>query len=245
MELKGKVGLVTGAAHRIGRDIALELARQGVHLVIHYNASAEAAERTLADARALGVDAIAVQADQSRGDEVAALFAAVQRHFGRLDVLVNSAAVMERKPLLDITEADWERVMGINLKGPFLCAQAAARLMLRGQSAGGAIVNIADLAGLKPWPSYAPHSVSKAGVIMLTRVLALALAPTIRVNAVAPGPVAKPLNWSDERWLAHGSKLPLKRTGSGQDVADAVVFLLKSDFVTGELLIVDGGSLLT
>ncbi len=245
MELKGKVGLVTGAAHRIGRDIALELARQGVHLVIHYNASAEAAERTLADARALGVDAIAVQADQSRGDEVAALFAAVQHHFGRLDVLVNSAAVMERKPLLDITEADWERVMGINLKGPFLCAQAAARLMLRGQSAGGAIVNIADLAGLKPWPSYAPHSVSKAGVIMLTRVLALALAPTIRVNAVAPGPVAKPLNWSDERWLAHGSKLPLKRTGSGQDVADAVVFLLKSDFVTGELLIVDGGSLLT
>jgi len=245
MELKGKVGLVTGAAHRIGRDIALELARQGVHLVIHYNASAEAAERTLADARALGVDAIAVRADQSRGDEVAALFAAVQHRFGRLDVLVNSAAVMERKPLLDITEADWERVMGINLKGPFLCAQAAARLMLRGQSAGGAIVNIADLAGLKPWPSYAPHSVSKAGVIMLTRVLALALAPSIRVNAVAPGPVAKPLSWSDERWLAHGSRLPLKRTGSGQDVADAVVFLLKSDFVTGELLIVDGGSLLT
>lgn len=245
MELKGKVGLVTGAAHRVGRDIALELARQGMHLVIHYNASAEAAERTLADARALGVDAIAVQADQSRGDEVAALFAAVQHHFGRLDVLVNSAAVMERKPLLDITEADWERVMGINLKGPFLCAQAAARLMLAGPNAGGAIVNIADLAGLKPWPSYAPHSVSKAGVIMLTRVLALALAPTIRVNAVAPGPVAKPLTWSDERWLAHGTRLPLKRTGSGQDVADAVVFLLKSDFVTGELLLVDGGSLLT
>ncbi len=240
MELKGRVALVTGAAHRVGRDIALGLAREGMHLVIHYHTSAEAAQRTLADVQALGVAAIALQADHARVPDVQALFAQVAAHFGRLDVLVNSAAIMERKPLLDITEADWDRVLGINLKGPFLCAQAAARLMLE-QPQGGAIVNIADLSGLRPWPSYAHHSVSKAGLIMLTRVLALALAPTVRVNAVAPGPVAKPVGWSDKRWQALGARLPLRRTGSGQDVAEAVVFLLKSDYITGEVLVVDGG----
>jgi len=240
MDLKGKVGLVTGAAHRVGRDIALGLAREGMHVVIHYNASVEAAEHTLAEIKALGVEAIAVKADQSQATEVQALFVAAQARFDRLDVLVNSAAIMERKPFLDITEADWDRVLDINLKGPFLCAQQAAHRMLAGE--GGAIVNIADLAGLEPWPVYAHHSVSKAGVIMLTKVMALALAPTIRVNAVAPGPVAKPVNWTHERWLAHAAKLPLQRTGSGQDVADAVVFLLKSDFITGEVLVVDGGS---
>lgn len=243
MELKGKVALVTGAAHRVGRDIALGLAREGMHLVIHYHTSAGAAQRTLADVRRLSVEAITLQANQSRAADVQALFAQVAAHFGRLDVLVNSAAIMERKPLLDITEADWDRVLSINLKGPFLCAQAAARLMLA-QPEGGAIINIADLAGLKPWPSYAHHSVSKAGVIMLTRVLALALAPTIRVNAVAPGAVAKPVDWPDERWQAHGARLPLQRTGSGQDVAEAVVFLLKSDYITGEVLVVDGGRML-
>jgi NAD(P)-dependent dehydrogenase (short-subunit alcohol dehydrogenase family) len=241
MELQGKVALVTGAAHRVGRDIALGLAREGMHVVVHYNVSADAAQQTLADVRALGVDAIAVKADQSYTPDVDKLFTAATSRFGRLDVLVNSAAIMERKAFLDITEADWDRTLDINLKGPFLCAQAAARLMLPREQ-GGAIINIADLAGLKPWPSYLHHSVSKAGIVMMTKVLALALGPTIRVNAVAPGPVAKPVGWTDERWEAHGATLPLRRTGAGQDVAEAVVFLLKADYITGEVVVVDGGS---
>ena len=171
--------------------------------------------------------------------------------FGRLDILVNSAAIMERKPVFDITPDDWDRTLDTNLRGPFFVAQAAARLMLEkrpadppsdsGRTASGVIVNIADLAALHPWPSYLAHTVSKAGLVALTRGLALALAPSIRVNAVAPGAVLKPDDWSDERWAQVARGVPLGRSGTPEDVAQAVLYFVRSDFVTGQLLVLDGG----
>jgi pteridine reductase len=142
----------------------------------------------------------------------------------------------------DLTRAEWQAVLDLNLSAPFFCAQAAARSMLaRG---GGAIVNIADLGGLRPWARYPAHSVSKAGLIMVTQVLAKALAPTIRVNAVAPGPVLKPQGWDEARWRGVGSRTLLKRAGSGYDVARATQFLIEADYITGETLVVDGGRLI-
>jgi NAD(P)-dependent dehydrogenase (short-subunit alcohol dehydrogenase family) len=168
------------------------------------------------------------------------VFRTALAEFGGVDILVNSAAIMEAHDFLTMTPEQWHRTMDINLTGPVFCAQAAARSMrARG---GGAIINIADLAGFEPWARYPAHSVSKAGIVMLTKVLAKALAPAIRVNAVAPGPVAKPQGWNDERWRVVGQHTLLKRTGSGYDVAQAVKFLIEQDFITGETLVVDGGS---
>ena len=239
MNLKGNVAVVTGGAHRVGKAIALALAGAGAHVVVHYHSAEAAAAETKAEIEALGVQAVAVQADLSTAAGIAALFAATEAAFGGLDILVNSAASMDRGDVRTLTRAAWQQVMDLNLTGPFFCAQAAARLMAgRG---GGAIVNISDLAGLQPWTRYPAHSVSKAGLLMVTEVLAKALAPQIRVNAIAPGPVVKTVGWDDERWRQLGDHTLLKRTGSGEDVARAVLYLLEADFVTGQTLVVDGG----
>jgi NAD(P)-dependent dehydrogenase (short-subunit alcohol dehydrogenase family) len=159
-----------------------------------------------------------------------------------VDVLVNSAANMLAGGVQDLSRAEWQVALDLNLTAPFFCAQAAARSMqARG---GGAIVNIADLSGLRPWARYPAHSVSKAGLVMATQVLAKALAPAIRVNAVAPGPVMKPEAWDEGRWQAVGGHTLLKRTGSGYDVARATLFLIEADYITGETLVVDGGRLI-
>ncbi len=240
--LDGKVALVTGAAHRVGRGIALALAAAGAHVAVHYHTSGAAAAATVADLQALGVRAFAAQADQSDPAQAAGLIDAVLARFGRLDILVNSAAIMEPGDVLTLTPEAWDRSLAVNLRGPFLCAQRAARAMLA--AGGGAIVNIADLAGLEPWTRYPQLSVSKAGVIMLTRVLARALAPTVRVNAVAPGPVAAPQGWNDARWRAVWEHTPLRREGTPTDVGAAVVYLAGAPYVTGVILPVDGGTLL-
>jgi pteridine reductase len=240
--LTDKIAVVTGAAHRVGKAIAVELAAAGAHIVVHYHRSAEHVPATLAELRARNVQAIAVAADLSAPEGARSVLEAAEREFGAIDVLVNSAAIMETGNVLTLSPRDWQRSLDVNLSGPFFCAQQAARLMLaRG---GGAIVNIADQAGLEPWARYPAHSVSKAGLIMLTKVLAKALAPEIRVNAVAPGPVMKPTDFSDERWREIGNHTLLKRTGSGYDVARATRFLLEADYITGETLVVDGGSTL-
>ena len=242
VNLQGKVAVVTGSAHRVGKAIALGLAQAGAHVVVHYHASAEEVPATLAELQAFGVRAAAYQADLGTPGGAAALFEAAASEFGGVDVLVNSAAIMDPGNVLTMTPEQWQRSLNINLSGPFFCAQQAARQMqTRG---GGAIVNISDLAGLEPWARYPAHSVSKAGLNMLTRVLAKALAPAIRVNAVAPGPVMMPAGWDEARWRTVGEHTLLKRTGSGYDVAAAVRFLLESDFITGETLVVDGGSLI-
>ena len=238
MELSGKVAVVTGGAHRVGKAIALALAGAGAHLVIHYHASAEA-DDTLREIEALGVRAIGVSADLSDPAGATVVFEAAEREFGGVDLLVNSAASFQSGSVLTLSPEEWQDTLNVNLSGPFYCAQLAARAMLaRG---GGAIVNIADLSGLQPWAKYPAHSVSKAGLLMLTKVLAKALAPTIRVNAIAAGSVIKPPEWAEARWQASSQHTLLKRPGSGYDVAHAALFLLQEDYITGTTLLVDGG----
>jgi pteridine reductase len=235
-----RVGLVTGAAHRVGKAIALALAGHGLDVVVHYNRSEAQAHATAQEIAGLNVDAVALQADLATLEGPPALFEQALRRFGRLDLLVNSAGIMEPGNVLTMTPADWDRSLNTNLRGPFLCAQRAARVMVE-QAEGGAIVNIGDLSGLEPWAKYPAHSVSKAGLIMLTQVMAKALGPKVRVNAVAPGPVSKPPEWDESRWQKVGSHTALRRTGKPEDVARAVIFLLENDYVTGETLVVDGG----
>jgi len=238
MLLSGRVALVTGGAHRVGKTIALALAEAGVHLIIHYHASPLAAD-TVAEIEARGVRAISVAADLSNPDGATAVFEAAEREFGGVDILVNSAASFQSGNVLTLSPEDWQNTLNTNLSGPFYCAQLAARTMLaRG---GGAIVNIADLSGLQPWTKYPAHSVSKAGLLMLTKVLAKALAPTIRVNAIAAGSLMKPPDWDEARWQASSQHTLLKRPGSGYDVAQAALYLLQADYVTGTTLLVDGG----
>jgi pteridine reductase len=243
LELCDRVALVTGGAHRVGKAIALALAHEGAHVALTYHASADEAQQTAAEIEVCGVSALAVRCDQSEPAQVAAVFGALKAKWNRLDILINSAAIMQQKSFLDITPQDWDAAIGINLTGPFLFSQHAGRMMLT-QETGGVIVNIADEAGLTPWPRYVHHSVSKAGVVMLTKATALALAPKVRVNAVAPGAVLKPEGWTDERWNALRPATPLDRLGSPQDVCGAVLYLIRAEYVTGHVLVVDGGRML-
>lgn len=238
--LSGQVALVTGGAQRVGKAIALTMAAGGADLVIHYHRSAEAAAATAAEITALGRRVATVAADLGDVTAIHHLFQEAARAFGQLDILVNSAAAFEAVDFMAMTPEQWDRTLDVNLKGPAFCAQAAARLMMpRGR---GHIVNVADVIGLRPRPRYPHHSVAKAGLIMLTKVLAAALAPSIQVNAVAPGPVLKPARMSEKRWQAIGAASLLGRPGRPTDVAEAVLFLVCSDYITGEVLVVDGGS---
>jgi pteridine reductase len=241
MNLEGKIALVTGGAHRVGRNIAQALAQEGCDVVVHFHRSRAEAEATVRELGQAGARAVAVQADLRDPAGINHLFGEIDRLRGRLDILVNSAAILTPVDLLTATYADWASTMDLNLRAAFFCLQAAARRM---QPGGGAIVNISDVAGQRPWRRYPIHSISKAGVDMLTRTAALALAPAIRVNGVAPGPVEKPARMPDDRWTEIGRALPLGRTGSGDDVAAAVVFLLKNDYLIGETIAVDGGDLI-
>jgi pteridine reductase len=239
MDLNGKIALVTGSAHRVGKAIALGLAREGCDVVVHYNRAAAAACETVAEIQRLRRRSVAVQSDLTRTPEIDALFCALDDVFGALDILVNSAAIMKPVDLLSATESDWHQTMDLNLKAAFFCTQQAARRMA---ARGGAIVNVADIAGLRPWKQFPIHSISKAGLQTLTQVAALALAPKIRVNAVAPGPVLKPEHMPAKRWDRLTRSLPLGRGGSPEDVARAVVFLCQNDYITGDTLVVDGGN---
>lgn len=239
MDLQGKSILVTGGARRLGRAIALELAAAGAHLLIHHHASDADAAETCDAIRGLGAQADALRADLRHHDQILSMFDAVDS-IGSLHALVNSAAVMLPGDLLTATEDDWQATMDLNLKAAFFVLQQAA---IRMRSAGGGgIVNLADIAGLRPWPRFPIHSISKAGVLALTQVAALALAPEVRVNAVVPGPVLKPDRMPDERWRTLGDSLPLRRPGTPGDVARTVRFLLENEFITGEAVLVDGGN---
>lgn len=238
MELRDRVALVTGAGHRVGRAIALGLAGRGARVAVHYNETADGAERVVATIRGQGGDAFAVAADLSDAGAAVRLVDAAADHWGALDVVVNSAGVMRKTPVGSVTPADWDAIFAINLRAPFFVSQAAATRM---GTRGGAIVNIADLAGLETWSAYVPHGISKAGVIQMTRALAHALAPHVRVNAIAPGAVLLPAGW-DEATAAHLiATTPLRRLGTPEDVVGAVLYLLQADYVTGETIVVDGG----
>lgn len=243
VDLSGQVALVTGSAHRVGKAIALELARCGVNILVHYGSSAAEATETVREIKSFGVDAFSVQADISSQTGVETTFTALREHFGRLNILVNSASNFQKRDLLEISLEDWQNTINTNLTAPFLCTQAAAALMRENDPSGGVIINILDKGALHPWRDYPHHGVSKAGLWMLTQVSAISLGPDIRVNAVIPGPVMKPAgtNMSDDEWAKIGQRTPLKRTGSAGDVARAVVYLASEDFITGTAIHVNGG----
>ena len=227
-DLAGKVILLTGAAKRIGRGIALRLAREGARVVIHYHTSEAEARRTAEECGGASL----VRADLESVAEIEAMF----EHVGRLDGLVNNAARFTRLDPLQVTEADWDFIHSVNLKAVFFCAQQAAKRMAE----GGRIVNISSLGGIVPWAEHAHYCAAKAGVIMLTRALAKAWAPRIAVNSVAPGVI--PFGESDERIDALVRATPAGRAGTAEEIADAVVFFLKATrFITGQVLAVDGG----
>lgn len=242
MELNGKVALVTGGARRLGRELSLALAKAGAGVVVNYNRSAAQANELCEQIEALGQRAVPVQADVSRGDDVQRLIEVTEEVFGRLDILVNNASTFENVPLLEITEESWDRVMGVNLKGPFLVSQKAEPLLRAHRR--GLIVNMTDLAGIQTWPAYGHHGVSKAGVIHLTKVLARAFAPEIRVNAIAPGTVLPPVDYTPAQVESLRGRTPLQRIGTPADVVRALMYLIDADYVTGEMVVVDGGRLL-
>ena len=236
--LGGKVALVTGAAKRIGRSVALRLASEGADVIVNYRGSKAEADGVVAEIADMGRRAIAVQADVAKRADVTALFAAVEKEFGKLDILVNNAGMFFSAKFEELTEEQWDTILDTNLKSQFLCSQAAAAMLRR--SGQGRIINFASLGGLLAWPAYTHYCVSKAGVIMLTRCMARALAPEITVNAIAPGTISFS---GDAPEIAEDfvRRAPLHRTGSPEDIEDAVIFLARSPFITGQVIVVDGG----
>ncbi|HEY7472372.1 MAG TPA: SDR family oxidoreductase [Gemmatimonadota bacterium] len=243
METNGKVALVTGAGVRVGKRIAVALAERGMHVAVHYNGSAGPAGETVVEIRALGVEAEPFQADLSRLPDIRDLVDAIDDRWGRLDVLVNSAAIFPRTPWAEVDEAVWDRTLDVNLKAPFFTAWHAVPLMRR--NGGGKIINIADWAGLRPYKNYLPYVISKGGIITMTKALARELAPAIAVNAIAPGPVMLPDDFDAAAAERIRKATLLERLGSPDDIAASVVYLVAmTDFVTGHVLVVDGGRLI-
>jgi pteridine reductase len=238
VKLDGRVALVTGAGRRVGRALAVALGRERMSVAVHYNASADGAKETVVEIEAAGGTAELFQADLGSPRAPAELVEAVAAKLGGLAVVVNSAAVMERTPIGAVTPQAWDAMFALNLRAPFMISQACAALMKR---EGGAIVNIADLAAFESWPAYVPHSMTKAGIVKMTSALARVLAPEIRVNAIAPGAVLLPADWEEDSGEKLAATTPLQRLGNPEDVVEAMLYLLRSDFVTGETLIVDGG----
>ncbi|MBI2555036.1 MAG: SDR family oxidoreductase [Candidatus Rokubacteria bacterium] len=237
--LNGQVALVTGGAIRLGRAISLALAREGCHVAVNYLRSRPAALATASEIRALGANAAAIRADVANPSDVKRLVAETVRRLGRLDLLVNNAGIFFRTLLAETTPAQWDRLLGVNLRGPFLVSQAAARAMER---RGGRIINIGDVGGVRAWPSYIPYCVSKAGLLMLTKALALALAPRIQVNCVAPGAVLLPEGFPERLRRRLRREVPMGREGEPADVAAAVLFFATApSYITGQVLFVDGG----
>src|SRR5215467_11761079 len=221
--LGGRVALVTDSAKRLGRAVAMRLAQEGADVIIHYRSSQSEAQDAVQQIEKFGRRAVAICADLGSVPDIKRLFDEAGKHFGRLDILVNSAANFLPASVISTTEQVWDTALDTNLRAPFFCAQAAAPWLRRTQ---GTIVNFADAGGLLGWPGYIPHSVSKAGIIMLTRVLAKALAPEVRVNAIAPGTIT--MEGDPPKLEADFIKLaPLRRTGTPTDITDSVLFLVQ------------------
>ncbi len=238
--LRGKVALVTGAGKRIGRSIALRLAEEGADVVVNYSRSWEEAEAVAEEVRQRGVRGQVARASVTSRDDVRAMMAGVEREFGRLDVLVNNAGVFEAVPIEQITEEQWDRMMDTNLKAHLFTVQEALPMLRR--AAPGRVINITSLGGMLPWPAFMHYCVSKAGAMMLTRCMARGLAPDVLVNSIAPGTIQFPGELPDEDYIR---RAPVKRTGTGEDIADTVAFLAQTKFITGQVIAVDGGRSLT
>lgn len=237
-----RVAVVTGGAVRVGRAIVLGLAEAGLDVVVGYHGSAREAAGVADQVEGMGRRCVTVRMDVSAGEDVERLAATVREEFGRLDLLVNSAALFQETPLGQVDEEEWDRVMGVNLKGPFLMVRALSDLLTAG---GGNVVNLVDLGAFQPWLRYPHHAVSKAALLHLTRVQARALAPRVRVNAIAPGAVLLPEGVSDAERERSRTRAALETLGSPEDVVRTVLFLDRSPFITGEVVVVDGGALLS
>ena len=238
------LAVVTGGAHRLGRAFALTLAYEGYAVLVHYHRSSQLAAKTITEIKSFGVPAFSMQADLTQAEHVNALFTLVDSLLSRpetqlscLAVLINSAAVMPRGNAQALSVEDWDMALDLNLRAPFLCAQQASLRMER----GGLIVNVSDIGAEKAWSRFPSYTVSKSALESLTKVLARSFAPAVRVNAIAPGLVLPSENVSDEEWDRLVSRLPLKRTATTEEVASALEFLLKNEYVTGQTIVVDGG----
>jgi NAD(P)-dependent dehydrogenase (short-subunit alcohol dehydrogenase family) len=239
VETRGKTALITGGAHRVGKAITLALAQGGANVVINYHSSAGPAQETAAEAQASGVEALPFQADVTDPAQVEAMVAAAFQRFGAVDILINSASLWQRTPFPTPDLTEWHRVTRILINGSFYCANAVAPRMQAREE--GAIVNIIDLSVWQAWPGFTAHAVGKTALWALTRQLALELAPAVQVNAVAPGPVLPPPGSSEDE-IARIARRTLKnRWGTPADVSDAVLFLVQADYITGEVIVVDGG----
>lgn len=240
MRLDHRTVFITGGAKRIGSHLARALAHRGANLVINYRYSSADAQGVVRELRQIGVDALAVPGDVSNAADVQRMMASALERFGRIDVLINNAAVYFKTPFAQLTESEWDLALGINLKGSFLCARAVAdHMRARGD---GKIINFADWAGMRPYPEYLPYCVSKAGVIALTQALAQELAPSIQVNCIAPGPILLPEDMDESERERVIRATPLKRIGSPEDIVQTVLFLIEgTDFATGGTYLVDGG----
>ena len=236
-----RVALVTGGAIRVGRAITLALAGAGYDVIISYRSSTGPAEETRAAVESLGRRCETVHADLSEAASAVVVIDKVRDTFGRLDLMVNSAAGFDERALLDVDAETWDSVMSLNARAPHLLVRAAADLL---REARGSVVNIVDLSAFQPWADYPAHSVAKAALAHLTLIQARSLAPDIRVNGIAPGAVLPPDDWPTGRWQALARISPLQRVGSPEDVAQAVLYFAAAEFVTGQILAVDGGRLL-
>jgi pteridine reductase len=232
------VALVTGGAVRVGRALSLGLAEAGYDVAVHYHSSDGAAREVARRVEELGRQAFLVAGDLGQAEDVERVARAVDERFGRLDLLVNSAASFDEADLLDVDAAAWDRVMALNLRAPFLLVRASAELL---RASRGTVVNVLDLGAVEAWTHHPHHAVSKAGLLHLTKILARVLAPHVRVNAVAPGSVLLPEGLPDDFAEREKRRTPLGRIGSPEDVLRAVLFLAASPFITGEVIVVDGG----
>lgn len=231
------VALVTGAGHRLGREFAVAIGARGASVAVHYNSSGDEARSTVEMIAEAGGTAQAFQSDLTRPDGPHTLIDAVVRDIGPPNILINSAAVMERTPFGEVSVEAWDAMFALNLRAPFFLAQSAARVM----PPGSVIINISDLAAYETWPDYIPHAVSKAGIMRMTESLARSLGPGIRVNSIAPGAVLVPEDWDEAKSARYAAATPLKTLGTPSDAVGAMLYLLDANFVTGETIVVDGG----
>ena len=242
MELRGATALITGGAHRLGRAIALALADAGTHVAFTYLASQTAADETLRDVESRGVRGLALQIDAADDAQVARMLDAVGAAFPRLDLWVANAGVFRRTPLARVTDSEWDDMWRLNFSTFLVPVRRIGPLMRRQGS--GCIVALADVAALRPWADYMPYCMAKRGVVALTQALAVSLAPAVRVNAIAPGPVLFPDDFPAAARSREIARTPLRREGTAADIGAAVRYLATADYVTGTVLPVDGGRLL-